>query len=115
MSLSWTLWIVILAVGALNFLSRASFIAVFARWPMPSFLARALRYVPAAMLTAIVVPPILLVGVEPLEAALVTPKPIAGVVATLVAWRTRSVSATIVGGMLALWLTQWLMRRFLAA
>ena len=50
------LWVVIFAVGLLNYLSRLSFIAVFARRAMPPLLARALKYVPAAMLTALVVP-----------------------------------------------------------
>jgi len=50
------LWAVILVVGALNYLSRLSFIAFFARRSMPPLLERALRYVPAAMLTALIVP-----------------------------------------------------------
>ena len=50
------LWLVILAVGAINYSSRLSFIAFFARRTMPPLLARALRYVPAAMLTALIVP-----------------------------------------------------------
>ena len=45
------LWAVILLVGALNYASRLSFIAFFARRTMPPLLVRALRYVPAAMLT----------------------------------------------------------------
>ncbi len=55
-------WTVILVVGALNYLSRLSFIAVFARVEMPPAIARALRFVPAAMLTAIVVPAVVFVG-----------------------------------------------------
>ena len=58
------LWVVILAVGALNYLSRLSFIAVFARRSMPAWLARSLKYVPAAMLTALIVP--MIVGAPPL-------------------------------------------------
>ena len=50
------LWAVIVAVGALNYLSRLSFIALFARRSMPPLLARALKYVPAAMLTALILP-----------------------------------------------------------
>jgi branched-subunit amino acid transport protein len=51
-TLAW--WTIIVVVGALNYLSRLSFIAVFARVEMPEPVARALRFVPAAMLTAIV-------------------------------------------------------------
>jgi branched-subunit amino acid transport protein len=56
MSSSFEWWAVILVVGALNFLSRLSFIALFAHFEMPPLVARGLRFVPAAMLTAIVVP-----------------------------------------------------------
>ena len=50
------LWLVIVVVGTLNYVSRLSFIAVFARRGMPPWLARMLKYVPAAMLTALILP-----------------------------------------------------------
>ncbi|MBU6485863.1 MAG: AzlD domain-containing protein, partial [Betaproteobacteria bacterium] len=50
------LWAVIVIVGTLNYLSRLSFIAIFSRRHIPVLLARAFRYVPAAMLTALVLP-----------------------------------------------------------
>jgi branched-subunit amino acid transport protein len=53
------LWTVIVVVGALNYLSRLSFIAFFASREMPPLLARALKFVPAAMLTALVIPMVL--------------------------------------------------------
>ena len=46
------LWAVIAIVGTLNYLSRLSFIALFANRHVPPLLGRAFRYVPAAMLTA---------------------------------------------------------------
>ena len=49
MSATLTFWVVIVAVGALNYLSRLSFIAIFARIEMPAIVSRALRFVPAAM------------------------------------------------------------------
>ena len=103
-------WIVIIAVGALNFLSRLSFIALFARLRMPSLVGRALRYVPAAMLTAIVVPAVVLPGPGEVDAALADARLAAALVATLVAWRTRSTTATITAGMAALWLARWLLQ-----
>ena len=95
------LWVVILAVGAINYASRLSFIAFFARRTMPPLLARALRYVPAAMLAALIVPMIVApaVGAEP-----VNPKLPAALVAGVVAWRTKSTPKTLAAGMLALWL-----------
>jgi branched-subunit amino acid transport protein len=97
----------ILIVGALNYVSRLSFIAFFARREMPPLLARALKFVPAAMLTALIVP---LIGSPGLAgSAGATPRVIAAVLAGLVAWRTRSEMATIVAGMAALWTLQALL------
>ena len=109
MSTTQTLWIVIVVVGALNFFSRVSFIALFARFPMPSLMARALRFVPAAMLTAIFVPPVMFraPGADP---SLANAKLIAAAIAGVVAWRTRSATGAMVAGMIALWLAQWLLR-----
>ena len=109
MTSALTLWVVIFAVGGLTYLSRLSFIALFARWEMPSFVARALRFVPAAMLTAIVVPAVALRG-SGVDVALAHEKLAAALLASLVAWRTRSPAATMVAGMAALWLLQWLLR-----
>ena len=103
------LWLVIVAVGGLTYLSRLSFIALFARWEMPSFVARALRFVPAAMLTAIVLPAVALRG-SGVDPALAHDKLAAALLASVVAWRTRSPTATMVAGMVALWLIQWALR-----
>ena len=98
-----TLWIVILAVGALNYASRLSFIAFFARRTMPPLLARALRYVPAAMLAALIVPMI----VAPAQGDVpFNPRILAAIVAGVVAWFTKSSLKTMVAGMAALWLLQ---------
>ena len=99
------LWTVILAVGALNYLSRLSFIALFARRTIPPLLARALRYVPAAMLTALILP--MIVDWHGAAADFATPRVAAAVIATAVAFATRSTLATLGSGMLALWLLQW--------
>jgi branched chain amino acid efflux pump len=95
------LWVVVAIVGVLNYLSRLSFIAIFARRQVPVLLARAFRYVPAAMLTALVLP---MVVVAPGEAAQVSlPRIVAAAAAGIVAFHTRSTLATLATGMLALW------------
>jgi branched-subunit amino acid transport protein len=107
MSGTLTLWGVIVAVGLLNYLSRLSFIALFARLEMPPLMARALRYVPAAMLTAIVVPAVVFPAPGVLDPGGGNPRLIAALVASGVAWRWRSVTATMAAGMIALWVAQW--------
>jgi branched-subunit amino acid transport protein len=109
MAFTLKLWIVIAAVGALNFASRLSFIAFFAQRAMPPLLARALKYVPAAMLTALVVP-MVLSGGPGITAIDVNPRVPAALVATVVAWFTRSTLCTLVAGMAALWVLQALLR-----
>jgi branched-subunit amino acid transport protein len=99
------LWIVIVTVGLLNYLSRLSFIAFFARRSMPPLLARALRYVPAAMLTALVLPMIVVsadAGVPIWQNARI----LAALVAGAVAFRIGGSLPTIAAGMAALWLLQ---------
>ena len=101
-------WIVILVVGALNYLSRLSFIALFAKVEMPLLVARALRFVPAAMLMAIVVPSVVFAAPGTLAFSYTNPKLVAALAAAAVARRTRSGMATMAVGMLTLWLVQWL-------
>ncbi len=99
------LWAVIVAVGLLNYLSRLSFIAFFARRAMPPLLARALKYVPAAMLTALILP--MVVDWKGAAADFATPRVAAALVAAAVAFATRSTLKTLAAGMATLWLLQW--------
>ena len=100
------LWTVILVVGALNYASRLSFIAFFAQRSMPPLLARALKYVPAAMLTALVVP-MLVVPVSLAAAPSVNARIVAAIVAAVVAYVTRGTLGSIGAGMGTLWLLRW--------
>jgi branched-subunit amino acid transport protein len=51
-----TLWLTIAGAGAGTFALRLSFIALLGRLKMPLFFGRVLRFVPAAVLTAFVIP-----------------------------------------------------------
>lgn len=106
MAFTLKLWIVILAVGALNYLSRLSFIAFFASRSMPPLATRALKFVPAAMLTALIVPMTLAADAH---GAAINPRIPAAIVGGVVAWVTRSTLATLGAGMAALWALQWLL------
>ena len=101
------LWAVIFAVGALNYVSRVSFIALFSKRAMPPLLARALRYVPAAMLTALILPMVVDAGAT--GAGWLTPKVAAAVIATIVAYWKLGTLWTLGVGMGSLWLLNlWL-------
>lgn len=95
------LWWIMLAGGLLTFGTRLSFILLLDRLTPPPWLYRGLRFVPTAVLTAIIVPE-LLVHSGKLEVSLSNERLLAGLVAGLVAWRTRSALLTILIGMLVL-------------
>lgn len=110
MSKEATIWLAIFAVGAINYIARLSFIAFFARRDMPPLLDRALKYVPAAMLTAIVVPAVVFVTPGDLRLDPSNAKLIAAAAALAVAVWRRSTILTIVVGMAVLWLAQYALR-----
>jgi len=99
------LWLTILGTGAVALVLRLSFIALLGRIEMPGLLERALRFVPAAALTALVIP-FLFYENGSLEVALGNERLLAGGVAALIAWRTRSVLFTLGAGMATLWTLQ---------
>lgn len=104
-----TLWLIIGAIGLLTFATRLSFILIASHGEIPLGVRRALGFVPVAVLSAIVVPALVAPNGTPLL-TLANPRLLAGAVAVVVAWRTRSPIVTIITGMLALWLLQLLVR-----
>ncbi len=99
------LWLTIVGAGAVTFALRLSFIALLGRVEIPPFLKRTLRYVPAAVLTAVVIP-LLFYQDGALEISVGNERLLAGVVAALIAWRTGSVLFVLGGGMATLWTLQ---------
>jgi branched-subunit amino acid transport protein len=100
-----TTWLAIVGVGLLTFLTRASFILFADPHKFPHAFRVALAFVPPAVLAAIVLPGLAMPqGVVDLTIA--NPRWIAGLVAMVVAARTRNAVATIVAGMTTLWLIQ---------
>ena len=100
-----SLWLTVLLAGALTFAIRLSFIVAAGRVGIPAWFERMLRFVPVAALTALIWPDLLIAHGA---ISLGEPRLLAGLLAAAIAWRTRNVLATIGGGMLALWMNQWL-------
>ena len=95
------LWLVILGMSAATYLLRASFLLLPDSVTLPARIQRALAYVPAAVLTAMWAPELLLQkGVPMLSPG--NERLLAGAVAIVVAWRFRLTFVTIIAGMLAL-------------
>ncbi len=97
------IWLIILAGGLATFGIRLSMIALLGRVELPGWLARALRYVPPAVLSAIIAPELLAPGGR-FSLAVTNDRLLAGLLAILVAWRTKNVLLTLAAGMIALWL-----------
>ncbi len=101
------IWLILLLGGLLTFGMRFVFIYLLGRFEVPDTLRRALRFVPQAVLSAIVVPE-LLIRSGRVDLSLMNFRLLAGLVAVLVAWRTRNTLLTILGGMLALLLLEFI-------
>ena len=95
------LWLVVLGMALVTYLLRASFLLLPAGVETPPLLRRALRYVPAAVLTAIWAPELLLQN-QVLHLSLGNERLLAGAVAIAVAWRWKLTSFTIAAGLAAL-------------
>jgi branched-subunit amino acid transport protein len=92
------LWITIIIIGLLTFAIRLSFILLFGVVEVPPLLGRALRFVPAAVLSAIILPDLLLRD-QHLALGLGNDRLLAGAVAIGVAWFSKNVLLTIAVGM----------------
>ena len=102
------LWLIFLAIGLITYATRLSFILIFGKIEMPHNVSRALRFVPAAVLSAIIFTE-LLVRDGHILLTPANPRLLAGLVAFLIAWRTRNTLLTILLGMSALLLLQSLL------
>ncbi|MFC7135037.1 MULTISPECIES: AzlD domain-containing protein [Salinibaculum] len=101
------LWAVIGLIGVLTYVIRVSFIALFGYFEdIPPRLERALRYVPAAVLAALVLPSF--VALDAGGAGPEVDRLAAGALAAGVAWRTENVFATMAVGMGTLWVVRFL-------
>lgn len=102
-SLSIWLFFIVLAIG--TFALRLSFIYLFGKVEMPGWLRRALRFVPASVLAALVFPALTYPN-GALDLSLDNVRLLAGIGGALVAWRTKNVVWTIVVGMVLFWALQ---------
>ena len=98
-----SLWITLGFIGLLTLATRLSFIALISKWKPPEVFQRGLRFVPLAVLPALIFPEIFIhnnaIAVPP-----DIPRLAAAVAAGLVAWVTKSILLTIGIGMLVFYL-----------
>ena len=103
-----SLWLTILLAGLMTFATRLSFIFLLDKIKVPDWFRRGLRFVPVAVLSAIILPE-LTSPTGTLDLSWHNSQLFAGIIAILVAWRTRNVILTILAGMAALLIFQTLL------
>ena len=101
-----TLWLIIILMGVGTFSMRYSFIYLFGKMTITPALERTLRFVPHAVLSALVVPAIIYAD-HASEFTWHNDKLPAGVIAAVVSYKTGNMLLTILSGMAALWLLKW--------
>ena len=103
MTEEWTVWMAIALIALGTFGLRFAFFAFAGRVALPARLTRALRFVPAAILSAIILPALMVTPGGGINTDPTDPRLLAGLAAGLIAWKTRNMLATICLGMLLLW------------
>jgi len=103
------LWLIVIAMGIVTFGIRLFPIVLLGRIEIPLIVQRALRFVPPAVLTAIVVPELLYHNGQ-VDVSLMNVRLLAGLIAIVVAWRTKNALITIGVGMIALWVLSAILR-----
>ena len=101
------IWLVMVMTGIFTFGTRFVMLTGWVERGLPKWLIDALGFVPIAVLTAIIVPAVL---IDPAtEQIIVThnARLYAAIIATIVALSTRNVIATISFGLATLWVLQW--------
>ena len=103
-----SLWITLGFIGLLTLATRLSFIALIGKWKPPEVFQRGLRFVPLAVLPALIFPELFMrnnaITIPP-----DLPRLAAAMAAVLIAWRTKSVLLTIGVGMLVFYLLRMIL------
>jgi branched-subunit amino acid transport protein len=99
------LWLIIIGMGVITYTIRLSMIVMSGQLQLNDELQRALRYVPPAVLSAIIVPEMIQPG-GTLDISLGNERLLAGLIAIVVAWYTKNMIWTVAIGMITLWLLQ---------
>lgn len=101
-----TVWLILLVTGAGTFLIRFSFIWFFGRGKIRPEVQRVLRFVPAAVLSALIVPSFMLSSSAGFSFE--NHRMWAGLVAAAIASRSGNIMLIISAGMGTLWLCSFL-------
>ena len=94
--------LLILGMAAVTFAARYPVLALVSKLTLPPWLLAALKFIPPAVLTAIILPA-LLAPAGSLDYSLTNDYLVAGIVTATVAWHTKNLLLTLGIGMAAFW------------
>jgi branched-subunit amino acid transport protein len=95
-------FLLVAGMALVTFAMRYPVLALVSKLTLPPTLMAALKFIPPAVLAAIIVPA-LLAPQDQLDFSLTNDYLIAGIVTAFVAWRTQNLLLTLAIGMVALW------------
>jgi len=101
------IWLVMILGGIFTFGTRFVMLSGWVADGLPRWLIDALAFVPIAVLTAILVPAVLIDPATQQIIVIGNARVVAAVSATIIALLTRNVIATITSGLATLWFVQW--------
>jgi|SRR6185369_1099728 len=100
--------LLLLCMGAVTYLPRMLPLVVLSRRQLPAWFAEWLELIPAAILSALIAPP-LFAQAEPRSLLLGKPELLVAVPTLLFALKTRSLAGTVLVGMSCYWVIKFVM------
>ena len=100
--------ITLVGMGVVTYLTRALFIVGMKGDDLPAFVKRWLSFVPVAVLTAVICP-MIAAPQRHLDLTYGNPYLLAGIVSAVIAFATKNLIVTVLGGMGAILLLKYLM------
>jgi branched-subunit amino acid transport protein len=100
--------LLIAGMASVTFLSRYLMFGLLKRSSAPQSIVRPLSFVPAVVLTAIIVPSIIIPDGVNINVRYDNAFIFGGIAAVVIAHRRHNLLLTIIGGMLSFWLYRWI-------
>lgn len=103
-----TIWLTMAGMVVVTYAARAAALLLL-RGELPAWLNRWLGFVPIAVFTALILPPLLLRDDGGARVLTLGPALPAGIIGALVAWRWGNVLLTISAGLIGFWVAKMIM------
>ncbi len=93
----------VLGMALVTFAMRYPMLALISKITLPPSLLSALKFIPPAVLTAIIMPALLVPTGDELDFSIANDYLVAGIITAWVAWRTKNLLLTLAVGMIVMW------------